>query len=103
MTDLYRDPSWDLNNHPTTRQLLAPVINPQGRAYILMYGRLEQDPALSFLTEQYVLDTDLGDRFAPLKNLPKTLNVPWPRYLYRYAPEEAAAQTSDSPVQTSER
>jgi hypothetical protein len=103
MIDLFRDPSWDLNNHPTTRQLLAPVINPQDTAYILMHSRLEHDPALSFLTEQYVLDTDLENRFAPLRPPPKSLDASWPRYLYRYAPGEAAARTSESPVKAGEQ
>jgi hypothetical protein len=103
MVDLFRDPNWDLNNHPTTRELLAPVINPDGTAYILTIGQLENDPALNFLTEEYVLDTDLGNRFAPLATLPKTITIPGPRYLYRYAPEEAAAQNSDNPAQAVER
>ncbi len=45
---------------------------------------------LRFLLDYYVLDTDLGDRFEPLRCLPKPYDHGWPRYLYRFAPADAA-------------
>lgn len=45
-----------------------------------------------FLNEKYVLDTDLQYRFKSLTTLPKRYNLNWPRYLYRYAPNEAGSQ-----------
>ena len=38
---------------------------------------------LAFLTDDYVLACDLGDRFAPLRVLPKRYDHGWPRYRYR--------------------
>jgi hypothetical protein len=95
LIDMIRGPGKHTDNHTNTRKLLEPVLNPKGEAYILMNYPLEGDVLLDFLTMQYVLDTDLGERFAPLATLPRRYNLGWPRYLYRYAPEEAAAQAVD--------
>lgn len=53
---------------------------------ILMNYPLENDPILAFLLEYYKLETDLGERFAPLTALPKRFNLEYPRYLYQYQP-----------------
>lgn len=87
MEDIIRGPGVDERNHPTTRRLLASVINPPGKAYILMNYPLETDPLLGFLNETYTLDIDLGERFVALSTLPKRFNLLWPRYLYRYTPK----------------
>ncbi len=71
------------------RAALAPAIHPPGRAYILTNRPLDVLPCLRILSPYYVLDADLGDRFAGLQGLPKRWNHGWPRYLYRYAPDEA--------------
>ena len=86
MEDLIRGQEVDVNDHPTIRRLLNPVIHPSGSAYILMNYPLENDPMLSFLLEYYKLETDLGERFAPLTTLPKRFNLEYPRYLYKFQP-----------------
>lgn len=91
LEDMIRGPGRDTTNHLLIRELLQPAVNPAGSAYILMNYPLEMDPVLGFLNEYYVLETDLGDRFEPLRVLPKRFDHRWPRYLYRYDPE--AAQT----------
>jgi hypothetical protein len=86
MEDLIRGPEVDVYDHPTIRLLLDPVIHPAGNAYILMNYPLEDDPLLGFLLEYYQLETDLGERFAPLTTLPKRFNLGYPRYLYKFRP-----------------
>jgi hypothetical protein len=86
MEDLIRGPGVDTYNHPNTRMLLDSVVDPDGTAYLLMNYPLEDDPLLSFLLDEYTLETDLTDRFAPLATLPKRFNLKYPRYLYKYKP-----------------
>ena len=86
MVDLFRNPSWDLDNNPITRTLLSSVINPVGNAYILQNIPLEDDPSLGFLTKYYVLEVDFMDRFSPLNGLPREIGTGYPRLLYRYQP-----------------
>lgn len=90
IADLIRGPGSDVRAHSSTRRLLAPVLHPTGEAYILMNYPLENDVVLGFLAEVYELDTDLGERFAPLTTLPKRYNLGWPRYLYRYSPRNSS-------------
>ena len=75
-----------------TRVALAPAIHPPGRAYVLTNRPLGGYPGLDLLSPYYVLDADLGDRFAALRGLPRRWDHGWPRYLYRYAPDEAGAR-----------
>lgn len=88
MEDLIRGQGVDTFNHPNTRMLLADVIQPDGTAYILMNYPLENDPLLSFLLADYRLEADLGERFAPLTTLPKRYNLEYPRYLYKFQPQQ---------------
>lgn len=101
LTDLVREAGLEglasLQDDEDIQRLLEPVLYPKGQAYILMTYPLENDIAIAFLTDRYVLDTDLGERFESLSTLPRRYFLGWPRYLYRYAPEEAAAQNMDSP------
>ena len=87
MVDLVR-PGYQEQTPSEIKRLLEPVSNPKSTAYILTYFPLEGDPAISFLSEYYVLEDDLRDRFKPLGVLPKRFNPGWPRYLYRYLPNE---------------
>jgi hypothetical protein len=91
LEDMIRGPGRDTQNHPNTRRLLEPALNPSGPAFLLTNYPLEIDPLLGFLTEYYVLEQDYGDRFAALGVLPGrySLYQAWPRYLYRYSPGEA--------------
>jgi hypothetical protein len=89
LEDMIRGPGRNTANHSVVRQLLEPAVNPRGVAYVLTNYPLEADPMLGFLNDYYVLESDLGDRFEPLRVLPKRFDHGWPRYLYRYAPEEA--------------
>jgi len=84
MTDLVRRPGRDLASEPLIRTLLDPVVHPAGQAYILTNFPLDQDSALSFLGDTYVLAEDQGSRFAALSALPKRYSLGWPRYLYAY-------------------
>jgi hypothetical protein len=97
LEDMVRGPGKDVQGHPLVQELLEPVLNPKGKAYVLHNYPLENDTMLGFLTDRYVFEADLGERFAPLSTLPRRYNLAWPRYLYRYAPEEAAAQGSREP------
>ena len=88
LEDMIRGPGRDTSNHPNTRLLLQPAIEPQGQAYILANYPLEFYYWIGFLNEYYILDSDLGDRFEPLRVLPARWDHGWPRYVYRYAPDE---------------
>ena len=92
LSDIIRGPRINVRNNPTIKKLLTSVSNPNGKAYLLLTNPLKVDYLLDFLQEKYVLDQDLAKRFATLTTLPKRYNLLWPRYLYRYAPEEAAKQ-----------
>jgi len=98
LEDMIRGPGRDTHNQPITRRLLEPALEPAGPAFILANYRLEGDYSfpshLRFLLDDYVLDADLGDRFEPLRCLRKRFDHGWPRYLYRYAPTEAAARAA---------
>lgn len=84
LEDMIRGPGIDTSNHPTTRRLLKPALEPQGTAYILANVPLEAYPWMEFLSEDYTLVTDYGERFIALRSLPKRFEHGWPRYLYRY-------------------
>jgi hypothetical protein len=84
--DLVRGPDHTVTDDPLTRELLDPLINPTGTTYVLTNIQLERDRLLLFLTDYYVLETDLGNRFEPLSALEHRFSIGWPRYLYRYEP-----------------
>ncbi|MBC6937438.1 MAG: hypothetical protein DWB42_16610 [Chloroflexi bacterium] len=88
LEDMIRGSGRSTTNRPTSRQLLAAVIQPEGAAYIVTNHPLEDDTLLDFLTEYYVLEADWGRRFKALRALPHRWDLAWPRYLYRYAPDE---------------
>lgn len=85
LEDMIRGPGRDTRNHPNTRALLEPALHPSGEAYVLANHPLDAYPWIQFLEEVYVLETDFGDRFQPLRVLPARWDHGWPRYLYRYA------------------
>ena len=66
-------------------QLLDPTLHPAGPAYVLTNYPLDYFLFLAFLSDYYVLETDYGDRFEPLRGLPKRFDHGFPRYLYRFA------------------
>ena len=86
LEDMIRGPARDTRNHPTTFRLLAPAIQPEGKAFILANVPLDVYPWLAFLEQHYRLKVDLGDRFIGLRTLPKRWDHGWPRYLYEYVP-----------------
>jgi hypothetical protein len=102
LQDMVRGPGRNEWDHPNTRRLLGPALHPDGPAYILTNYPLMGDSLLGFLEYYYVMDTDLGDRFEPLRVLPARWDHGWPRYLYRYAPEQATTQSLDSSGQPTE-
>lgn len=93
LIDMIRGPGHVQDNHPIARQLLADALhpdNPQQPAYVLNNTLLDCDEMLHFLKQSYVLEADLGDRFKGLQGLPYRWGMPsWPRYLYRYKPNQA--------------
>lgn len=89
LEDMIRGPGKSTMNHPTTRQLLRPAIEPKGDAYVLANVPLRKYPWLRFLEDHYELESDLGDRFKPLQVLPKRFDHRWPRFLYRHKQESA--------------
>jgi hypothetical protein len=90
LEDMIRGPGIDTRNNPLTRQMLDPVINPQGQAFILANLPLDVYPWMAFLEDRYSLETDLGDRFKPLGVLPARWDHGWPRYLYRFDPQKTS-------------
>ena len=84
LEDMIRGPGKDTRNHPNTRWLLNPALHPEGNAYILANLPLNAYGWLAFLEDYYVLDEDLGERFASLQGLPRRFDHGYPRYLYRY-------------------
>lgn len=90
LEDLIRGPNKDTRSHPGTQRLLDSAVHPDGPAYILTNSPLTADSMFGFLTEEYVLDKDLGDTYEPLRVLPRRWDLGWPRYLYRYAPTQAS-------------
>lgn len=96
LEDMIRGPGRDTRNHPNTRELLAPLLLPQGRAYILANQPLDEYPWLAFLTDDYVLETDFGAQFEALRTLPRRFDHGYPRYLYRYESIETS-RTERSP------
>jgi hypothetical protein len=90
LEDMIRGPGRDTSNHPLTREMLDPAIHPDGPAYVLTNYPFEVYYWIQFLEDYYVLEEDLGDRFQPVRLLPKRWDHGWPRYLYRYDPEGAA-------------
>ena len=75
----------------TVEAVLAPALHPPGRAWLLTYRRLASYPCFRSLERRYVLDADFGDRFVAVAPLLRRFHQGWPRYLYRYAPDAAAA------------
>lgn len=84
LEDMIRGPGRDTRDHPNTRALLQAAWQPTGPAYILANYPLDVYPWLEFLGDYYVLEADYGDRFEPLRPLPKRFEHGWPRYLYRF-------------------
>jgi hypothetical protein len=83
LEDLVRGPGRDAAHSPLVRHLAAPVLRHAGPSFILANQPLETRDVLAFLTDDYVLACDLGDRFSALRVLPKRYDHGWPRYLYR--------------------
>lgn len=88
LEDMIRGPGRDTSNNPNTRHLLQPAIEPSGPAYILANYPLDVYYWIAFLEDYYVLENDLGNRFEPLRVLPARWDHGWPRYIYRYTPNE---------------
>ena len=87
-----------LNYLPAVCKILDPAIHPRGPAYLLSNRNFDEisQHFLNCLRSYYVLETDLGTRFEPLQSLPRRWSHRYPRYLYRYAPEEAKAREATS-------
>ena len=87
LEDMVRGPGRIEEDQPITRQMLDPVIDPKKNTYIITnYPIEDMVPAVQFLGQFYVLGEDYGDRFEPLRVLPKRWDHAWPRYLYQYNP-----------------
>jgi 4-amino-4-deoxy-L-arabinose transferase-like glycosyltransferase len=84
--DIVRGPDINVSTHPLPREILDSVYHPNGKAYILMSYPLENDILIGFLSEHYILDKDLGERFEALSTLPRRYSLGYPRFLYKYQP-----------------
>ncbi|MBZ0298993.1 MAG: hypothetical protein K8J31_04595, partial [Anaerolineae bacterium] len=95
MEDLIRGLDIDQRYNPLMMKILQPAMQPPDqKGYLLLNNRLGRGWFLDFLLDYYVLDTDFQDRFISLWTLPSSFSVGYPRYLYRYDPEQAAANPS---------
>jgi hypothetical protein len=94
LDDMMRGPGSSASDLDHIKRILSPDLN-QPRTYILDNARLETDPVLSFLSNSYVLEQDLGDRFRALDCLPRRFSGLWPRYLYRYDPQAAVRLSAE--------
>jgi len=91
LEDMVRGPGRVVEDQPITRQMLDPVINPQKTTYIISNYPIEvMVPAVQFLGQYYDLSEDYGDRFEPLRVLPKRWDHGWPRYLYIFNPSKVS-------------
>jgi hypothetical protein len=81
---MIRKPGSDRRNHKNTLRLLEPAISPKGPAYVFSNDSIDEYAGTAFLGDYYALVMDFGDRFKPLKALPRRWDTGWPRYLYRY-------------------
>jgi hypothetical protein len=87
LDDITRGPRRGPDAQQLASELMMPVERPTRTAYILASQPLDRlAPVLAPLTERYVLETDFGDRFEPLRVLAKRFDHGWPRYLYRHDP-----------------
>lgn len=84
LEDMVRGPGRDPGRSPEVERLAAPALHPAGAAFVLANQPLEGSRVLAFLTDDYLLACDLGDRFKALRVLPKRYDHGWPRYLYRH-------------------
>jgi hypothetical protein len=102
LDDLLRGPGRDTRDQPLTRRLVAPALDPGGPAYLLTHQPLEDRPEIAFLSERYVLQQDMGERFKALRLLPKRWDHGWPRYLYRFKQGGAAPRPPEPPARSRE-
>ena len=98
LEDMIRAPGFDERDHPLARRLLEPVLHPAGTAYLLVDAPIDQDPLLGFLARAYVLETDLGERFADLAELPRRIEIGGPRYLYRTHSARESGRGDERPI-----
>jgi hypothetical protein len=83
LEDMVRGPGRSIVNSPLVRRYLEPAIAPRGNAYVLSNWPIEGWPVLAFLGDYYKIIQDFGQRFEPLRGLPRRFNHGYPRYLYR--------------------
>lgn len=77
-----------IENHPEIREWLEPFLSPKGPVYLVSNYPIDSSiRMLRFLDGYFELQEDWGDRFKPLRVLPKRWDHGWPRYLYRIRPE----------------
>jgi hypothetical protein len=84
LEDMLRGPGHGAADSARAWALLAPLVAPTGKTYILTSTpRVIETPPLASL-HGYVLVQDFGSRFAALTGLPKRYDHKFPRYLYVY-------------------
>jgi hypothetical protein len=85
LEDLIRGPGHDYKDTELIKSILQPLEQPTKNTYIIMSsGPLEEDPLLGYLSTNYTLIDDLGDRFISLRAVPGRFPRGWPRYIYAY-------------------
>lgn len=99
LADIARGPGSDSQKLALVRQILGPVTRPEGEAFVLTSYPLERFEPINYLTDYYVLELDLGERFKALRDLPGgRWWLLWPRYLYRFDPENASIQNRNKEI-----
>src|SRR6266496_2688153 len=83
MEDMVRNPNGYTSKNPLIANILVEAKNPTSKTYIITNWPLADDPLIGFLSEDYVLVQDLGDRYASLRGMPGRFGGhTWPRYIY---------------------
>jgi hypothetical protein len=83
LDDLVQEQSADSPGSSLPLEILAPLRDPSGNAFILTSTDLENYTLMRPIADQYQLVEDFGDRWSDLRALPGRFSgYSWPRYLY---------------------
>lgn len=86
LEDLVRTSTGNLANEGLVREVLKDLEAPHKETFIITTIPLEEFRLLAYLSDEYVLVTDYGDRWFDLRALPGRFSgATWPRYLYKYS------------------
>ena len=85
LEDMIRSSRGFSSKDPRIVALFQDLVVPSSRVYIITDWPLEDDPVLQFLTEDYTLLDDWGERYRSLRGMEGRYGgFVWPRYVYIY-------------------